>query len=78
MQFLRTIGSRFSEARRRYKAFAELMDLDDRTLADIGLTRSEVKGAVFGDFPAYQNAVPARVSARPVVAANLNSSRRAA
>jgi uncharacterized protein YjiS (DUF1127 family) len=38
----------FAEWRRRQLAYAELMALDDRSLADIGLHRSEIPAVVDG------------------------------
>ena len=43
---LRRMAGRIGEAFRRRAAAAELMALDDRLLADIGLTRSDIPGAV--------------------------------
>ena len=37
-----------SEWRRREQAYAELMALDDRSLADIGIRRSEIPALVDG------------------------------
>ncbi len=39
-----------SEWRRREKAYGELMALDDRSLADIGIHRSQIGAAIAG-FP---------------------------
>jgi uncharacterized protein YjiS (DUF1127 family) len=41
-------GRRFSEWRHRQQAYAELMALDDHSLADIGLHRSQIAGLVEG------------------------------
>ena len=38
----------FAEWRRRQQAYAELMALDDRSLADIGIRRSEIPAIVEG------------------------------
>jgi len=54
-----------SDWRRRQQAFAELSALDDRSLADIGIHRSQIPGIVEGfhatsreerdsDFPGFQ------------------------
>ena len=45
----------FAEWRRREQAYAELSALDDRSLADIGLRRSEIDSVVAGT---YQNELP--------------------
>ena len=39
-------GRRFSEWRRRQQAYDELMALDDHSLSDIGLHRSQIAGLV--------------------------------
>ena len=44
--FLRRAVERFRESYRRRAAAAELMTLDDRLLADIGLTRADIPAAV--------------------------------
>jgi len=44
----------FSEWRNRQRAYAELMALDDRSLADIGIRRSEIPAIVEG----YHEASP--------------------
>ena len=38
-----------AERRRRERAFAELMALDDHSLADIGVHRSQIRALVEGD-----------------------------
>lgn len=43
----RTLGERLHDWRERQKAIAELRALDDRTLADIGLRRSDIPFAVY-------------------------------
>jgi uncharacterized protein YjiS (DUF1127 family) len=42
-------GRAVAERRRRHADYAELMALDDRTLADIGIHRSEIAGIVYGE-----------------------------
>jgi uncharacterized protein YjiS (DUF1127 family) len=42
-------GQAFTDWRKRHKAYAELTGLDDRTLADIGIRRSEIAGIVYGN-----------------------------
>jgi uncharacterized protein YjiS (DUF1127 family) len=39
-------GKAISAWRRRERAYAELMALDDRSLADIGVRRSQIRGLV--------------------------------
>jgi uncharacterized protein YjiS (DUF1127 family) len=41
-------GRRLSEWRHRQQAYSELMALDDHSLADIGLHRSQIAGLVEG------------------------------
>ena len=55
-----------ADRRRRQKTYAELMSLDDRSLADIGIHRTQIPGLVegFGGSPA-----PATAGTAP--AANL-------
>ena len=52
----------FSEWRRRAHTYEELMALDDRSLADIGIHRSQIQGIVegFGRGKTRVEAEPAR------------------
>lgn len=51
--------------RQRQRAYGELMALDDRSLADIGIRREEIRAVVEGyyDDAARRTAAPARASA---------------
>ena len=42
-------GRAIAEWRRRERAYAELMALDDRSLADIGVYRSQIRALVEGE-----------------------------
>jgi len=48
VNLLMSAGRHFSEWRHRQQAYAELMALDDHSLADIGLHRSQVAALVEG------------------------------
>ena len=48
INLLISAGRRFSDWRHRQQAYAELMALDDHSLADIGLHRSQIAGLVEG------------------------------
>ncbi len=48
VNLLISAGRHFSEWRHRQQAYAELMALDDHSLADIGLHRSQIAGLVEG------------------------------
>lgn len=48
VNFLVSVGKAFSEWRRREHAYSELMGLDDHSLADIGLHRSQIGALVDG------------------------------
>jgi len=57
-------GNSFGDWRRRQRAFHELMALDDRSLADIGLHRSQVPALVEGfDSAVHRQAQPDAVVA---------------
>jgi len=48
VNFLISTGKAFAEWRRRQHAYAELMALDDRSLADIGIHRSQIGALIEG------------------------------
>jgi uncharacterized protein YjiS (DUF1127 family) len=48
INFLISAGKAFSEWRRRENAYAELMALDDHSLADIGIHRSQIGALIEG------------------------------
>ena len=48
VNLLVSAGRRFSDWRHRQQAYAELMALDDHSLADIGIHRSQIAGLVEG------------------------------
>jgi uncharacterized protein YjiS (DUF1127 family) len=48
VNLLVSAGRRFSEWRHRQQTYAELMALDDHSLADIGLHRSQIASLVEG------------------------------
>ena len=52
-------GKAFSVWRRRERAYAELMALDDRALADIGVRRSQIRALVEGDSSRDRRTEPA-------------------
>jgi uncharacterized protein YjiS (DUF1127 family) len=54
----------FSEWRRRERAYAGLMALDDHSLADIGIHRSQIGGLVADVCRPGPDAVPIRFSDR--------------
>ena len=51
VNLLISAGRRFSDWRHRQQAYAELMALDDHSLADIGLQRSQIANLVEGYRP---------------------------
>ena len=48
INLLLSVGRSFSEWRRRDRAYAQLMALDDHSLADIGVHRSQIGGLIDG------------------------------
>lgn len=56
-----SVGHAIAERRRKARAYAELMALDDRCLSDIGIRRSQIRSLVEGE-PA--RTAEARVPAR--------------
>lgn len=53
-------GRAFSEWRRRQRAYGELMALDDRSLADIGIRRSQIRALLDGEDVRGRDIEPAR------------------
>lgn len=49
LNLLAAAGRNFAEWRRRERAYGELMALDDRALADIGIRRSQIRALVESD-----------------------------
>ena len=49
LNLLISAGRAVAAWRRRERAYAELMALDDRSLADIGIRRSQIRALVEGD-----------------------------
>jgi len=51
------LGAReaFRQWRQRQRAYGELMSLDDRSLADIGIRRSEISSIVWGQHEAVRH-----------------------
>lgn len=52
-------GKAVSAWRRRERAYADLMALDDHALADIGIRRSEIRAILAADRKAARSASPA-------------------
>jgi len=48
VNLIMSLWEAFADWRRRERAYAELMALDDHSLADIGIRRSEIRGLVEG------------------------------
>jgi uncharacterized protein YjiS (DUF1127 family) len=55
VNLLTAAGHALSEWRHRQQAYVELMSLDDRSLADIGIRRSEIPAIVEGYHEASEN-----------------------
>lgn len=55
---LTSAGKAIATWHRRHRAYAELMDLDDRTLADIGIRRSQIRGVVDANYSGPKTAAP--------------------
>jgi uncharacterized protein YjiS (DUF1127 family) len=61
VNLLISAARRFSAWRHRQQAYAELMALDDHSLADIGLHRSQIAGLVEGyRLPRPSSPMPSR------------------
>lgn len=55
------LSQQFADWRRRQQAYAELAALDDRSLADIGISRSDIPYLLSGD---RQDRKPTRPASR--------------
>jgi uncharacterized protein YjiS (DUF1127 family) len=76
---LRQLGASISEWRERERALNELSALDDRTLADIGLRRTDIPFIVKGTAEHAQEAGRAApAEARPAANSNATPPRRVA
>lgn len=64
INLIMSAGRRVSQWRRRQQAYAELMALDDHSLADIGLHRSQITGLVGGHHMPDSSAPPVPFSKR--------------
>jgi uncharacterized protein YjiS (DUF1127 family) len=57
------VGRAIADWQRRQRAYAELMALDDRSLADIGIHRSQIRALVEGDVAGAAEAAAANEEA---------------
>ena len=64
LNLLISAGKGFAEWQNRRKAFAQLMALDDHSLADIGIRRSEIRALCEGDCAAGPSATVVRAGRR--------------
>jgi uncharacterized protein YjiS (DUF1127 family) len=55
-------GRAFADWRRRQRAYGELMALDDRSLADIGIRRSQIRALLDGEDVRGRDIEPAQAS----------------
>ncbi|MGQ0663338.1 MAG: DUF1127 domain-containing protein [Pseudomonadota bacterium] len=59
------IAARYRAWRRRQRAYDELMSLDDRALADIGLSRGDIPAVAAGRYVPFRGLVGTAESAPP-------------
>jgi uncharacterized protein YjiS (DUF1127 family) len=62
LNLLNSVREAFVDWRRRERAYAELMALDDHSLADIGIRRSDIRAICEGSHAPAQSEEPARLS----------------
>ena len=62
LSLLNSAREAFADWRRRERACAELMALDDHSLADIGIRRSDIRAICEGSHAPAQSEEPARLS----------------
>jgi uncharacterized protein YjiS (DUF1127 family) len=56
LNLLNSAREAFADWRRRERAYAELMALDDHSLADIGISRSDIRAITEGSYASAQSA----------------------
>ena len=64
LNLLMSARKAFADWQRRQRAYAELMALDDHSLADIGIRRSQVRDLCDGSYVPARSAAPAPVRGR--------------
>ena len=69
LNMLMSAREAFASWRQRERDYADLMALDDRSLADIGIRRSQIRDICDGFYAPVQSAAPVPVRGR----ANLTS-----
>ena len=67
VNLITTAWKAFSEWRARERAYAELMALDDRSLADIGIRRSQIRAILEADRRADREASAAASRQSPAL-----------
>ena len=60
LNLLNSVREAFADWRRRERAYAELMALDDHSLADIGIRRSDIRAICEGSHMTAPSQEPAR------------------
>ena len=60
LNLLNSVWEAFADWRRRERAYAELMALDDHALADIGILRSDIRAICEGSLAPTPSEEPAR------------------
>jgi uncharacterized protein YjiS (DUF1127 family) len=58
LNLLNSVRQAFADWRQRERAYAELMALDDHTLADIGIRRSDIRAICEGSHEPAPSATP--------------------
>ena len=60
LNLLNSVREAFADWRRRERAYAELMALDDHSLADIGIRRSDIRAICEGSHKPAPSEAPVR------------------
>ena len=58
LSLLNSAREAFADWRRRERAYAELMALDDHSLADIGVSRPDIRAICEGSYPSASSRGP--------------------